>query len=369
MKLLVTGADGFIGKNLCAYIEANGLGEPLRFDKGIDPALLDAYAGACDFVFHLAGVNRPTDDAGFEENVTATARLLESLMRRQNHVPVLMSSSMQARLGNAYGASKKRAEALVFDYAAVTGAPVYVYRLPGVFGKWCAPHYNSVVATFCHNAARGLPLRVDDADAVLELAYIDDVMAAFADTLHGNADKPGEYCVVPGAHHVSLGHLARLIESFRLNPRLFVPDMGDTLTRQLYATFLTHLPEDALAQPMAVHRDERGAFAEFVKSTTGGQVSVNTAKPGVTKGGHWHQTKTETFFVVGGEGVIRLKKLNGSSVYEYLVSAQEPQAVTIPPGYIHAVTNTGADDMLMLVWASEVFNPQHPDTYAAKMDD
>ncbi len=369
MKLLVTGANGFIGKNLCAHIEANGLGELLRFNKDTDPALLDAYAGECDFVFHLAGVNRPPDESGFEDNASFTAQLLESLRRQRNHAPVLMSSSVQARFNNAYGRSKKRAESLVFDYGAATGAPVYVYRLPGVFGKWCAPHYNSVVATFCYNAARGLPLRVDDPDAVIELAYIDDVVTAFTGALHGCAQKPGEYCAVPGTHHVSVGHLAQMIEAFYNQPRLFVPNMGDKLTRRLFATYLTYLPEDTLAQPLALHRDERGSFAECVKSLSGGQVSVNTARPGVTKGGHWHQTKTETFFVVGGEGVIRLKKLGGDSIREYAVSAQEPQAVTIPPGYIHDVTNTGTDDMLMLIWASEVFDPNRPDTYAAKMDD
>ncbi len=369
MKLLVTGADGFIGKNLCAYIEANDLGEPLKYDRDNDPALLDAYASACDFVFHLAGVNRPPDDAGFEDNVAFMARLLDSLMRQRNHAPVLMSSSIQARLNNAYGQSKKQAEALIFDYAAATGALVYVYRLPGVFGKWCAPHYNSVVATFCHNAVRGMPLRVDDPDKVIELAYIDDVVSAFARAMRGCAEKPGEYCMVPGTYHLSVGHLARIIEGFTGRPRLYVPDVSDSLTRQLFATYLTYLPESALAQPLAMHRDERGAFAECVKSLAGGQVSVNTARPGVTKGGHWHQSKTETFFVIGGEGVIRLKKLGGDSVHEYPVSATEPQAVTIPPGYIHAVTNTGADDMIMLIWASEVFDPQHPDTFAAKMDD
>lgn len=369
MKLLVTGAYGFIGKNLCAHIEANGLGELLLFDRDTGPTLLDSFAGACDFVFHLAGVNRPADEAGFEENVTFTKRLLESLMRQRKSVPVLMSSSVQARLDNAYGRSKKRAEALAFDYAAATGAPVYVYRLPGVFGKWCAPHYNSVVATFCYNAARGLPMRVDDPDAVIELAYIDDVTMAFTGALQGYADKPGGYCVVPVTHHVSVGHLAQIIDAFHSRPGLFVPDVGDTLTRQLFSTYLSYLPEDGLAQPLVMHRDERGSFAECVKSPSAGQVSVNSARPGVTKGGHWHQTKTETFFVASGEGVIRLKRLGGDRVHEYAVSAEEPQAVTIPPGYIHEVTNTGAGDMVMLIWASEVFDPQRPDTYAAKMDE
>lgn len=369
MKLLVTGADGFIGKNLCAYIEANGLGELLRYDRGEAPELLDTYAGKCDFVFHLAGVNRPADEAEFEENAAFTKRLLGSLTRQRNHVPVLMPSSIQARLSNAYGTSKKRAEALVFGYAAETGASVFVYRLPGVFGKWCAPCYNSVVATFCHNAARGLPLRVDDPDTVVELAYIDDVVTAFAGALKNHAQQSERYCVLPVTHHVSVGHLAQIIGAFRSLPRLFVPDMNNTLTRQLFATYLTYLPEGALAQPLATHRDERGSFAECVKSHAGGQVSVNTVRPGVTKGCHWHQTKTETFFVAGGEGVIRLKKLGGDGVREYPVSAEEPQAVTIPPGYVHEVTNTGTDDMLMLIWASEVYDPQRPDTYAAKMDD
>ncbi|NLT97115.1 MAG: SDR family oxidoreductase [Christensenellaceae bacterium] len=369
MKLLVTGAKGFSGKNLCAYIEANGLGELLPYDRDTDPSLLDTYADACDFVFHLAGVNRPADEAGYEENVTFTKRLLESLMRCRKSVPVLVSSSIQARYDNAYGRSKKRAEELVFDYAAATGAPVYIYRLPGVFGKWCAPNYNSVVATFCHNAARGLPLRVDDPDKVIELAYIDDVTAAFAGALDGVVKRRGSYCVVPMTHHVSGVDLAKIIESFGSRPGLFVPDVGDILVRQLYSTYLSYLPEDDLAQPLAVHRDERGFFADCVKSCSAGQVSVNVARPGVTRGGHWHQTKAETFFVVSGEGVIRIKKPGEDRVYEYAVSGEEPQAVTIPPGYIHEVTNTGAKDLLMLIWASEVFDPQNPDTFAAKMDE
>lgn len=369
MKLLVTGSEGFIGKNLCAHIEAAALGEILRFDKDTAPAMLDDYAGACDFVFHLAGVNRPQDESGFEENVSFTERLAQSLERQGRNVPVLMSSSAQARLDNPYGRSKKRAEAVVFAYAARTGARAYVYRLPGVFGKWCAPNYNSVVATFCHNAARGLPLRVNDPDTVIELAYIDDVLAAFLGALNGRVEQPAEYCLVPVTHHVSVGRLAEMIGAFGARQSLYVPDMGDALIRKLYSTYLSYLPEDELTQPLVTHRDTRGLFAECVKSTAGGQVSVNTARPGVAKGGHWHHTKTEKFIVVSGEGLVRLKKLGADKTLEYPVSAAQPEAVTIPPGYIHEVVNTGADEMVMLIWCSEVFDPQRPDTYAAKMDD
>lgn len=369
MKLLVTGSEGFIGKNLCAHIEATGLGETLRFDKETDPALLDDYTGACNFVFHLAGVNRPQDESGFEENVLITERLIRSLEQHGKSVPVLMSSSAQARLDNPYGRSKKKAETVVFAYAARTGARAFVYRLPGVFGKWCAPNYNSVVATFCHNAARGLPLHVNDPDTQIEMAYIDDVLAAYMKALNGSVEQPAEYCLIPVTHHVSVGWLAEMISAFGDRQNLFIPDMSDALIRKLYSTYLSYLPENELTQPLFTHRDTRGAFAECIKSTAGGQVSVNTAQPGVTKGGHWHHTKTEKFIVVRGEGLIRLKKLGMDRVLEYPVSASLLEAVTIPPGYIHEVVNTGADEMVMLIWCSEVFDPQRPDTYAAKMDE
>jgi len=368
MKLLVTGAEGFIGKNLCAHIEAIGLGELLRYDKDTDPELLDRYAVECDFVFHLAGVNRPVDESGFEDNVTFTKRLIDNLERQGRAVPVLISSSVQARLDNPYGRSKKEAETVIFDYAGKTGAEVYVFRLPGVFGKWCSPHYNNVVATFCYDAARGLPLRVDDPGVVIEMAYIDDVVKAFLGTLSGKAERPGGYCVVPETHHISVGHLAEVITAFS-RQRLTTPDMSDKLTRQLYSTYISFLPEDVLVEPLTVHRDSRGAFAECVKSVAGGQVSVNTARPGVAKGGHWHHTKTELFVAVSGEGIVRLKILGSEKVLEYPLSAERLEAVTIPPGYIHEVKNTGVDDLVLLIWASEVFDPQHPDTYAAKMDD
>ncbi len=368
MKLLVTGSEGFIGKNLCAHIEAAALGEAFRFDKATDPAMLDIFCRTCDFVFHLAGINRPQDEAGFEENVSFTEQLLQSLERQGRSVPVLMSSSIQARLDNPYGRSKKRAEALVFAYAERNGAKAYVYRLPGIFGKWCAPNYNSVVATFCYNTARNLPLRVNDPEAEIELAYIDDVLAAFTGALHGIVKQPEEYCLIPVTYHVSVGRLAEIISAFGNRGGLFVPDMGDALIRELFSTYLCYLPEDGLAQPLVAHRDARGFFAECVKSTAGGQLSVNSANPGVKKGGHWHHTKAEKFIVISGEGLIRLKKLGGDRVLKYPVSAERLEAVIIPPGYIHEVVNTGTSEMIMLIWCSEVFDPQRPDTYAARLD-
>ncbi len=367
MRLLVTGSEGFIGKNLCAHIAAAALGETLRFDKDTDPALLDDYAGACGFVFHLAGVNRPRDESGFEENVSFTERLVQSLERQGRNVPMLMSSSAQARLDNPYGRSKKRAEAVIFSYAERTGARVYVYRLPGVFGKWCAPHYNSVVATFCHDAARGLPLRVDDPDAVIELAYIDDVITAFLGTLHGEAERTAEYCVVPVTHHASVGHLAEMIGAFGDRRSLLVPDMGDALTRKLYSTYLSYLPENDFTYPLAVHADERGCYAEFLKSAAGGQVSVNVARPGSTKGGHWHHTKIEKILVVSGSGVIRFQKAGEERVISYALSADRMEVVDIPVGYAHAITNTGDKDLVMVIWASQLYDPQHPDTFPVKI--
>ena len=364
MNILITGAGGFIGKNLCAHLKAEGFTDLLIFDRQSDPAILDQYAAACDFVFHLAGVNRPSGDEGFEENHRFTRALLDSLKKGKKNPPVLMSSSVQAQLDNPYGLSKQKAEEAVLQYGLDTGADKHIFRLPGVFGKWCRPNYNSVVATFCHNVARGLPIRVDDTGATLSLVYIDDVLRAFTSVLRGETQRREGFYEVKPVYSMTVGKLRDTILSFRdARQNLFLPDMGDPLTRKLYSTYVSFLPEDAFSCTLQEHRDQRGTFAECLKSVVGGQVSVNITKPGMTKGGHWHHTKTEKIVVVCGSGLLRFRKPGDAQVLLYPVSSEKLEIVDIPPGYRHDMTNTGSGDMVMLIWASEIFNPNAPDTY------
>jgi len=275
-----------------------------------------------------------------------------------------MSSSAQAALDNPYGLSKRKAEELVWAYGLDAGADVHIFRLPGVFGKWCAPNYNSVVATFCHNLSRGLPVRVDDPDAPLSLVHIDDVLRAFTSVLQGAPGRRSGFCEAGPVHHITVGQLIDTLRGFRDGRQsLFLPDMGDPLTRKLYGTYLSYLPEDSLGCALREHRDQRGAFAECLKSAAGGQVSVNITKPGMTKGGHWHHSKAEKLVVVSGSALLRFQKLGEERVHFYPVSAEKLEIVDVPPGYVHDIANTGSGDMVMLIWASEIFDPEAPDTY------
>lgn len=366
MKLLVTGSGGFIGKNLCAHLKNRGYSGLLEYTRDSGPEKLDRYTAECGFVFHLAGVNRPDSPEGFEENHTFTADLLNALERHKNKAPVLFASSAQAALANPYGLSKRRAEGRLLDYAARTGVKVFIYRLPGLFGKWCRPKYNSVVATFCDAAAKGRPLRVDDPGAPLTLAYIDDVADALIGAFEYEPVRQGGFCEVGPVYRTTVGELATLITSFgEGRTKLIVPDMGDPLTAKLYSTYVSYLPADGFGYPLTVHADARGMFAEFLKSEKGGQVSVNVSKPGFTKGGHWHHTKIEKILVISGTGLLRFQRLGGGEVTEYLVSGERPEVIEVPPGYVHAVQNTGNDDLVMVIWASQLFDPQRPDTYPA----
>lgn len=366
MKLLITGAGGFIGKNLCAHLRNRNYSELLEYTRDSGPDALNRYAADCDFVFHLAGVNRPDCPEDFAGNHTFTQALLEALEKRRNKAPVLFASSAQAELENPYGLSKRRAEALLRDYAARTGAKVLIYRLPGIFGKWCRPNYNSVVATFCDAAVNGRTLKVDDPDAKLTLAYIDDVAGALIGALEHEAIRRGDFCEVEPVYRTTVGALAALIASFgESRTQLAVPDMGDALTSKLYSTYVSYLPEDRFSYPLTVHADARGLFAEFLKSENGGQVSVNVSKPGFTKGGHWHHTKIEKILAVSGTGLIRFQRLGGGRLIEYPVFGARPTVIEIPPGYVHTVENTGTDDLVMVIWSSQRFDPQRPDTYPA----
>ncbi len=365
MKLLITGAKGFVGKNLVAELRNQGFLDLLEYDVDTDPALLDGYAASCEFVFHLAGVNRPKEQTEFMTgNFGFTSQLLDALKKNGNKAPVLITSSTQAAFDNPYGQSKKAGEELIFRYGKENGVKVFVYRLPNVFGKWCRPNYNSAVATFCHNTAHGLPIQVNDPNVVMNLVYVDDVVASFVDKLKNGKPDAKVYSEVTPVHILKLGEIADLINSFKTSREtLQIPDMGDAFTKKLYSTYLSYLPEDQFSYLLKMNVDNRGSFTEFLKSPERGQVSVNISKPGITKGNHWHHTKNEKFLVVSGKGVIRFRKINTNEIIEYFVSGDKLEVVDIPVGYTHNIENLGDTDMVTVMWVNEVFDKERPDTF------
>ena len=375
MKGLVTGAHGFLGRNLCAQLDNIRQGkarhallssdlEVFRFDVDTDPDLLERYAKEADFVFHLAGVNRPKEESEFMRvNRDLTRRLLDLLKKGNSRAPVMISSSIQAALDNPYGLSKRAGEQLLFDYAEQTGSGVLVYRFPNLFGKWSRPNYNSAVATFCHHIAADQPIQVNDPAVVLTLAYVDDVVEELLRALAGCPTKDGDYCTVPVTHRVTLGEIVRLIRSFKESRQTKeVPDLSDPFTAKLYATYLSFLPADRFSYPLKMNTDPRGSFTEIIRTADRGQFSVNISKPGITKGNHWHHTKNEKFLVVSGTGVIRFRPVGSDEITEYFVSGEEMQVVDIPPGYTHSIENLGTGDMVTVMWCSECFDPDRPDT-------
>ncbi len=365
MKILITGSKGFIGRNLVVELKNRGYSNIMEFDIDIDQALLDDYCKEADFIFHLAGVNRPKDQSEFMKgNFGFTSTLLDKLKKHNNTCPVMISSSIQAALDNPYGKSKKAGEDLMFEYAKETGAKVLVYRFPNVFGKWCRPNYNSVVATFCHNIARDLPITVNDRNVVMNLVYIDDVVDELINALNGRENTVGKFCEVSVVHTITLGEIVDLIYSFRESrKKLSIPNMNDEFTKKLYSTYLSYLPKDKFSYPLKTNEDYRGSFTEFIKTSDRGQVSVNITKPGITKGNHWHHTKNEKFLVVSGRGVIRFRRIDSDEVLEYYVSGNKMEVVDIPVGYTHSIQNLGDTDMITIMWANEPFNPEEPDTY------
>lgn len=365
MKILITGAKGFVGNNLVAELRNQGFQDLLEYDVDTDPALLDGYAASCEFVFHLAGVNRPKEQTEFMTgNFGFTSQLLDALKKNGNKAPVLITSSTQAAFDNPYGQSKKAGEELIFQYGKENGVKVFVYRLPNVFGKWCRPNYNSAVATFCHNIAHGLPIQVNDPNVVMNLVYVDDVVVSFIDKLKNEKPDAEIYSEVTPVHTIKLGEIADLINSFKSSREtLQVPDMGDAFTKKLYSTYLSYLPEDQFSYLLKMNVDNRGSFTEFLKSPERGQVSVNISKPGITKGNHWHHTKNEKFLVVSGKGVIRFRKINTNEIIEYFVSGDKLEVVDIPVGYTHNIENLGDTDMVTVMWVNEVFDKERPDTF------
>ncbi|PYZ96295.1 capsular biosynthesis protein [Alteribacter lacisalsi] len=365
MNILITGAKGFIAKNLIAELKNREYTSILEYSRETDAELLDEYCKKADFVFHLAGVNRPQNESDFMEgNYGFTSKLLHGLKKHNNTCPVMISSSIQAERDNPYGKSKKAGEELLFDYSKDTGAEVLIYRLQNVFGKWCRPNYNSAVATFCHNVARDLPITVNDPDVTMQLVYIDDVINELIEALQGNANKIGVHYEIPTVHTVYLGKIVKLIESFKKSrEERSIPHMADAFTKKLYSTYLSYLPEDQFSYDLKMNVDHRGSFTEFIKTPDRGQVSVNVSKPGITKGNHWHHTKNEKFLVVSGSGVIRFRKIDSDEVIEYFVSGEKLEVVDIPTGYTHNIENLGDDDMVTVMWANEYFDPETPDTY------
>ena len=367
MKILVTGAKGFIGRNLTERLRNIGAGDIYEYDKDSPEGSLETFCRDCDFVFHLAGVNRPERVEEFREgNFEFASELLELLEKSHNRCPVMLSSSTQAELDNPYGKSKLAGEELLLEYGRRTGAKVLVYRFPNVFGKWCRPNYNSAVATFCYNTARGLPLQLNGRDTRLRLVYIDDVVDELVQALNGreNMDRNG-WCRVEPVHETTLGEIVDLLESFRDSRKtLQVPDMTEgSFSKKLYSTYLSYLPEDAFAYPLNMHTDQRGSFTEILRTADRGQFSVNISKPGIEKGNHWHDTKNEKFLVVSGKALVQFRKPNSEEIYSYDVSGEKLQVVDLPCGYTHNIINEGDTELVTFMWCNECFDPDRPDTY------
>lgn len=365
MKILVTGSKGFIGKNLVEGLKNRKIIDIFEYDKETHMTLLENYCKKADFVFHLAGINRPKEQSEFMEgNFGFTSYLLDTLKKYRNTCPIMISSSIQAELDNPYGNSKRAVEDLLIEYRKETGAKILIYRFPNVFGKWCKPNYNSVVATFCYNISHNLPIVVNNTNSVLSLVYVDDVVEELINALNGRENSIKYFCEVPTVHTTTLGEIANLIKSFKKSrEELTIPNMSDSFTKKLYSTYLSYLPEDQFNYHLKMNVDHRGSFTEFIRTPDRGQVSVNISKPGTIKGNHWHDTKNEKFLVVCGNGIIRLKKIGSDKIIEYFVSGDKMEVVDIPVGYTHNIENLGDTDLVTIMWANEPYNPVKPDTY------
>lgn len=378
MKILITGAKGFVGKNLVEALKnvrdgkdktRNLTGDITIFEYDIDtdPTLLDTYTKECDFVFHLAGVNRPKDEKEFMEgNFGFTSILLDSLKKNENKSPILITSSIQAALDNPYGISKKAGEDLIFEYGKENDVKTFVYRLPNVFGKWCRPNYNSAVATFCHNIAHDLPITVNDRSHMMTLVYIDDVVDELINALGDTENREGDYCKVPVEHKITLGEIADLLYSFKESrSNLSVPDMTEgSFSKKLYSTYLSYLDMNDFSYKLKMNTDARGSFTEIIRTIDRGQMSVNISKPGITKGQHWHNTKNEKFVVVKGHGLIQLRRIGSDEIVNYEVSGDEITVVDMIPGYTHNIINlSDTEDLVTLMWCNECFDVNKPDTF------
>lgn len=365
MKVLVTGANGFVGKNLRSELTLHEDVEVFCYDRDSSIEELDKYTKECDFVFHLAGVNRPQDPKEFMEgNFGFTSTLLDKLKEHKNKAPIMISSSIQAELDNDYGKSKKAGEDLIFKYGKDNKVKVYVYRFPNLFGKWCRPNYNSVIATFCNNVATNQEIVVNDESKELTLAYIDDVCEEIVKCLDDNPTKEENFCKVPVTYTRTLGYIANLIKSFKENDRgIMVPSTGDDFTKKLYATYVSYVPLNEMVVDLTEHRDNRGVFCELVRTKECGQVSVSTTNPGIVRGGHYHHTKMERFIVIKGRAKIEFEHVLTHEKIEFEVSGDKLQYVNIPVGYQHSINNIGEDELILILWANELFDSSRPDTF------
>ncbi|HBC2029490.1 TPA: NAD-dependent epimerase/dehydratase family protein [Clostridium perfringens] len=364
MKVLVTGAKGFIGKNLVSTLDREDKYEIICIDRENSKEELEKGVLNSDFIVHLAGINRPkNEEEFFEGNTGLTEDIIEILKKNNKNTSILITSSIQADLDNAYGQSKKGAEEALIKYMADTKGNVFIFRLPNVFGKWCRPNYNSAIVTFCHNIARGEEVWISDPSKEMTLVYIDDVVRNIKNVIDNEENYIPGYQNVDIEHKATLGEIVDLINSFKESRKsLMIPNMENELTKKLYSTYLSYLPEKDFSYPLKMNVDNRGSFTEFIKSKDRGQVSVNISKPGITKGNHWHDTKNEKFLVVSGEGVIRFRKVDSEEIIEYKVSGEKLEVVDIPVGYTHSIINTGERDMVTIMWVNEIFNPEKPDT-------
>jgi len=367
--ILITGGRGFLGRNLAAHLAERKDCETRIFDQENSVEDLKKWLLDADIIFHLAGVNRPQDPLDFEKgNAGLTEQLCKFLQKNGRYPKIVFSSSIQAELNNPYGASKAKAENVLRQYSAETGCCVRIYRLKNLFGKWCRPNYNSVTATFCHNIANDLPIAISDSTRELELSYVDDVVAAFLSEIAGQ-QVAGEAGAEIPSYRISLGELAGRIQAFHeMRTTLTLPDFADGFNRALYAAYLSYLPPEALRHSLNIKSDARGSLAEFIKQKHIGQIFVSRTKPGVTRGNHYHHTKTEKFFVVEGDGLIRIRAIEGGPVQEYPVTGCAYQVIDIPPGFTHSITNVGLEEMVTLFWSSEMFDPNRPDTYYLPVD-
>ena len=368
-KILITGGRGFLGRNLAVHLLERKDCETRLFDREDSVEDLKSWVLGADVIFHLAGVNRPQDPIEYESgNAGLTERVCQFLREGRLSPKIVFSSSVQAELANPYGASKAKAENVLRRFSSDTGACVRIYRLKNLFGKWCRPNYNSVAATFCHNIAADLPIAVSDPVRELELSYVDDVVAAFLSEVDGRRTA-GEAGADIRSFRIQLGDLAGRIQAFHeMRTTLTLPDFAEWFNRALYATYLSYVPYAAMQQDLEIKSDARGSLAEFIKQTHFGQVFVSRTKPGITRGNHYHHTKTEKFFVVEGDGLIRMRAVEGGLVREYPVTGKAYQVIDIPPGFTHSITNIGKGEMVTLFWSSEIFDPNRPDTYFLPVD-
>lgn len=376
MKILVTGAKGFIGKNLVENLKTIKDGKNKIWNIIIDDIFevdvdtkkedFEKYCTECDFVFNLAGINRPKDNSEFDINRSFLAELLNKLKEKNNVVPVMLSSSIQAERDNDYGKSKKAAEDLLINYGKENNIKTFVYRFPNVFGKWCRPNYNSAVATFCNNIANDLPIQVNDEKTELELVYIDDVVDEMLNALENKENRNGDFCYVSTTYHKTLGEIVNLINTFNNETKtLLMPNIpNDSFEKKLYSTFLSYLPKEKVSFELKGNVDDRGSFTEFLKTESNGQFSINVSKPGITKGQHWHNTKWEFFLVVSGHGLIQERKIGTNEIIEFEVSGEKLEAVHMLPGYTHNIINLSeTENLVTVMWANELFDKNKPDTF------